>query len=75
MALTLLLSLPVGVVIGFSGAWYIWRRGRGPSGQDTETEQLQGDIYEVPDPEPVKTAISLTDNQAYGQFNTEDDYI
>ena len=69
VALTLLLSLPVGVVIGCSGAWCIWRRGRGPTGQGTEVrmEQLQGAIYEVPDPEPVKTAIPLTDNQAYGQ--------
>ena len=69
VALTLLLSLPVGVVIGCSGAWCIWRRGRGPTGQGTEVkmEQLQGPLYEVPDPEPVKTAIPLTDNQAYGQ--------
>ena len=71
VALTLLLSLPVGVVIGCSGAWCTWRCGRGPSGQGTEVkmEQLQGGIYEVPDPEPVKTVIPLTENQAYGQVN------
>ena len=68
MTLTLLLSLPVGGVIS---AWCIWRRGRGPSGQGTEVkmEQLQGGIYEVPDPEPVKTTIPLTDNQACGEVN------
>ena len=74
MALTLLLSLPVGVVIGCSGAWCIWRRGR-DQGTEVKMEQLQEGVYEVPDPEPVQTAIPLTDNQAYGQVNIEDDYI
>ena len=69
VALTLLVALPVGVVLGCSGAWCIWRRGRGPSGHGTEVkmEQLQGAIYEVPGPGPVDVAIPLTDNQAYGQ--------
>ena len=63
----LLVALPVGVVLGCSGAWCIWRRGRGPSGQGTEMkmEQLRGAIYE--EPGPVNAAIPLTDNQAYGQ--------
>ena len=69
VALTLLVALPLGVVLGCSGAWCIWRRGRGPSGKGTQQkmERVQGAIYEVPDPGPVDTAIRLTDNQAYGQ--------
>ena len=66
VALTLLVALPVGVVLGCSGAWCIWRRGRGPSGKGTQ-QKVQGAIYEVPGPGPVDTAIPLTDNQAYGQ--------
>ena len=34
-------------------------------------EQLQGGSYEVPDPEPVKTTIPLTDNQACGEVNIQ----
>ena len=61
VALTLLVALPVGVVLG----WCIWRCGRGPSGKGTQ-QKVQEAIYEVPGPGPVDTAIPLTDNQAYG---------
>ena len=66
VVLTILVTLPVGVVLGCISLWCIWRRGRGPSDQDTQ-QKVQGAIYEVPVPGPVDTAMPLTDNQAYGQ--------
>ena len=60
VALTLLVA--VCVVIGCSGAWCIWRCGRG-QGTQQKLKQLQGAINEVPDTEKVKTAIPLTDGQ------------
>ena len=66
---TLLLALPVGVVIGLGVAWYVMRRGRGPTseGHQQKMEQVQEAIYE----EPPETTIPLSDNQAYGHFDTQ----
>ena len=65
--ITLLVALPVGVVIGLGVAWWVWRRGQGPTseGPQQKTEQqLQGAIYE----EPVEIVIPLSDNLAYGHI-------
>ena len=72
--ITVLMSLPVGVLIGCWGAWCVRRRGkrRGPrSTQQEQPQQLQGAIYEEPGPGLVDTAIPLTDNQAYGHINMQ----
>lgn len=74
VALTLLVTLPVGVVIGYFGTR--WQR-RGPRGQGTQQkqkqEQLELDkpIYEELGTGPVETAITLSENQAYGQVNMQ----
>ena len=69
VTITLLLALPVGVVIGVGVAWYSKRCGRGPTskGDQHKSQQVQEAIYE----EPPETAIPLSDNQAYGHFDTQ----
>ena len=69
VAVTLLLVLPVGVVIGLGVACYGMRHGRGPTseGGQQKSQQLQGAIYE----EPPETAIPLRDNQAYGHLDIQ----
>ena len=71
VAVTAIVSLPVGVVIGLCVAWCMMRRGRGATSGGTrqKMEQLQGAIYE--EPGPVDTAIPLSDNQAYGHVNMQ----
>ena len=61
--ITLLVGLPVGMVTGLVVAWWVWRRGRGPTSEvpQQKTEQLQGVIYK----EPVEPDIPLSDNLAY----------
>ena len=65
------LALPVGVVICLGVAWYGKRHGQGPSihseGDQHKSQQVQEAIYE----EPPETAIPLSDNQAYGHFDTQ----
>ena len=69
VAITLLVSLPVGVALGCCGTmWYMMRRGA-TSGQ--KVTQLQAAIYEEPATPAVElVTIHLTENQAYGHFNT-----
>ena len=72
--ITILMALPVGVLIGCWGAWFVRRRGKGRRPRSTQQEQpqqLQGAIYEEPGPGPTDTAIPLTDNQAYGHVNMQ----
>ena len=60
----------MGVVIGLGVAWWVWRRGQGPTseGPQQKTEQqLQGAIYE----KSPETAIPLSDNEAYGSVEVE----
>ena len=68
-AITLLVVLPEGVVLG-CGMWCVMRYSGGPTsgGGQQKVGQLQAAIYE--EPSPVETAIPLTDNQAYGHVNT-----
>ena len=63
VTVTLLLTFPVGVVIGVGVAWYGKRCGQGPTseGDQHKSQQVQEAIYE----EPSETAIPLSDNQAY----------
>ena len=64
VAITLLITLPVGVVIGLGLAWCVWRCGDGPTSecpQQKNQQQLQGAIYE----KPQESAIPLRGNQAY----------
>ena len=69
VTVTLLLTLPVGVVIGLGVAWYVMRRGRDPTseGHQQKMEQVQEAIYE----EPPETTVPLSDNQAYGHIVTQ----
>lgn len=76
LVITLTVTLPAGVILGCSGAWCVWRRhGRGSSGQDEQQKleklQVQGTIYEEPDPGLVDTAIPLSENQAYGHVDAQ----
>lgn len=67
LTLTLLVSLPVGVVIGWISKGCMMR-----SGVDSrEREKGHGVIYEEPSGPVVKTDIPLSPNQAYGQVNTQ----
>ena len=73
VALTLLVTLPVGVVIG--GVGVSWWVGRARYGRPREKKQSLGTssaVYE--DPALLDTAtvtdISLSQNQAYGHINT-----
>ena len=62
VAITVLVALPVGVVIGLGVAWSVWRRGHGPTSEGPQRkmeQQLQEADYE--------TVIHLRDNQAYGR--------
>ena len=67
--LTLLVSLPVGVVLGCGGRWWwVWsandgRRCPGTSCCRRKKPRVQGAIYE--DPDLVGTAIALSPNDAY----------
>ena len=60
VATTLVVSLPVGVVIGLGVAWCIVRHGKSPT-SDSHPQQLQGAIHD----KPLEPAIPLKDNQAY----------
>ena len=63
-AVTLIVTLPVGVVLGCCAMWYIMRRRQGHTLEHPEQkmEQIQEAIYD----EPLETTIHLSDNQAYG---------
>ena len=60
VAITALLSLPVGVAIGLCLPRCITRTS---AGREKKAGQLGGAINE--EPSPVETAIPITDNQAY----------
>ena len=65
----LLVVVPVGVVLGCCGMWFIMRsRGKKDlHGNEGERREL-GAIYEDPSPPPaVETAITISENEAYGQ--------
>ena len=63
-AVTLIVILPVGVVLGCCGMWYMMRRRQGHTLEcpEQKMEQIQEAIYD----EPLETTIHLSDNQAYG---------
>ena len=70
---SVLVSLPVGVVIGSCGTLFAIRRG-GERGEKKKKkkkrEELVAAIYEEP-VHSVETAIPLSENQAYGQVSTQ----
>ena len=70
LVLTLLVSLPVGVIIGCYGMWCIMKSHK----QQEKVQQLQGGtnvvIYEELDVK-IDTDIPLSDNQAYGHVNMQ----
>ncbi|CAI8037256.1 hypothetical protein GBAR_LOCUS20823 [Geodia barretti] len=70
--ITLLVSLPVGVVIGSCGTLFAIRRGggRGERKRKKKKEEFGGAIYEEP-VHSVETAIPLSENQAYGQVSSQ----
>ena len=75
LVLTLLVSLPVGVMIGCYGMWCIVKSHKYNLHQEKEKEQqLKGGtnvvIYEEPDVK-IETDIPLSDNQAYGHVNMQ----
>ena len=73
LVLTLLVSLPVGVIIGCYGMWCIMKSHKYNLQQEKE-QQLKGGtnvvIYEEPDVK-IDTGIPLSDNQAYGHVNMQ----
>ena len=66
--ITLLVSLPVGVVIGSCGTIH----GGGERGEmkKKKRKELVAAIYEEP-VHSVETAIPLSENQAYGQVSSQ----
>ena len=68
LTITLVVSLPVGVVIGCCGMWFTMKR-RGGGRGGVEKRELAA-IYEEPAP-PVETAITLSENQAYGRVSSQ----
>ena len=73
LVLTLLVSLPVGVMIGCYGMWCIVKSHKYNLQQEKE-QQLHGGtnvvIYEELDVK-IDTGIPLSDNQAYGHVNMQ----
>lgn len=76
VGLTLVVAVPVGVALGFCGMWCLMKSRRGykidpPSGSDQKDKrELSEDVYE--EPGAVETTFSLSDNQAYGKFATQE---
>ena len=70
LSLTLLVSLPVGVVIGCLVMWCMMRS-RVDWEQREKVELQEGVIYEEACGPVVKTDIPLSPNQAYGQVHTQ----
>ena len=70
LVLSILVSLPVGVIIGVCVTWCICKS----RGVQEKERQLKGGtnvvIYEEPDVE-IETDIPLSDNQAYGHVNMQ----
>ena len=64
LTITLLVSLPVGVVIGSCGTLFAIRRGRERGERKKKKEEFGAAIYEEP-VHSVGTAIPLSENQAY----------
>ena len=67
--ITLLVSLPVGVVIGLT-LKAVRRCGQGVRKRrrwENREGEKEGDIYEEPD--KIMTVITLSENEAYGQRN------
>ena len=80
VTVTLLAAVPVGVALGCCGMWCLMRsRGykRVCSSSEREKRELGGEgdktgvIYEEPVAPVETTVFSITDNQAYGQVNTQ----
>ena len=67
--ITLLVTFPVGVVLGCCSMWYMKRQGRGSTNESVQQrmEQLKEDIYDL----PLATAIPVSDNQAYGHIDVK----
>ena len=69
IGVSLLVAVPVGVVLGCCGMWFIMRsQGKKDlHGNEGEKREL-GAIYEDPNlPPAVETAITISENEAYGQ--------
>ena len=69
IGVSLLVAVPVGVVLGCCGMWFIMRsQGKKDlHGNEGEKREL-GAIYEDPNLLPaVETAITISENEAYGQ--------
>lgn len=76
LIVTILAILPLGVLIGYCGLWYIVLGRRGTkSGGGSGTDKQEAVIYEEPEPGPVAAAIFLREDMAYeqveGQRTTE----
>ena len=67
--ITLLVTLPVGVVLGYCGMWCRKRQGQGSTNESVQQrmEQLKEDIYDL----PLETAIPVSDNQAYAHIDVK----
>ena len=71
IVVTILAIMPLGVLIGCCGQWYIAQGRRrasdsGSGGSRREKKQ-EAVIYEEPKPEPKAAALTLSGNIAYGQ--------
>ena len=68
---TILAIMPLGVLIGCCGQWYIaqGRRRASDSGNGGSRREKKQDavIYEEPESQPKVTALNLSENIAYGQ--------
>ena len=67
--ITLLVTLPVGVILGCCSMWYMRRHGQGSTTEHLQqkTKQLKEDIYD----EPLQIAIPVNANQAYGHIDVK----
>ena len=73
LVLSILVSLPVGVMIGCYGMWCIVKSHKHNLHQEKEQQLQEGTnvvIYEEPDVK-IETDIPLSDNQAYGHVNMQ----
>ena len=73
LVLSILVSLPVGVMIGCYGMWCIMKSHKYNLQQEKEQQLKEGTnvvIYEEPDVK-IETDIPLSDNQAYGHVNMQ----